>query len=216
MEIEAAAARSTFHLRSRPSNAAVAHPLLSLTGAVSARWRGDHSFHAGAVVIGGGAWAVAGQQGAGKSSTLGWLAAREDLEILSDDVLVVDRAGVAFAGPRSLDLRRETAELLGVGDYLGVLGARERWRVALETTAAEVPLRGWVELAWGQEVRLEPLSASELFELALRNVSLRLLPPDPESLFSFLALPGWRLVRPRDFARMGEAAALLSEALGAR
>ena len=66
--------------------------------AVFARWRGLETLHGGAFVDDrGGAWAVLGDRGAGKSSLLAALALAGH-EVVADDLLVLD-GGDCFAGP---------------------------------------------------------------------------------------------------------------------
>ena len=97
--------------------------------ALAARWLRRESFHAGAVVVEGGAWAILGDKEAGKSSTLAHLALN-GYTVLSDDVLVLERGSV-FAGPRCIDLRAEPARRLGAREPLAVVGMRERFRIEL-------------------------------------------------------------------------------------
>ena len=42
---------------------------------------------------------------------------------------------------------------LGVGTPMGKVGARERWRMALDPVPSRLPLRGFVEVAWGEGLR---------------------------------------------------------------
>ena len=57
-----------------PTAEEVVHPYLSSIGAMTAYLQGQESFHAGAVALDGGAWAVVGDREAGKSSTLAFFA----------------------------------------------------------------------------------------------------------------------------------------------
>src|SRR3954454_3545369 len=66
--------------------AAVVHPYLWPIGVALARWAGWETFHAGAVVVGGGAWGIVGESGDGKSTLLAWLATRAGLPVLVDDL----------------------------------------------------------------------------------------------------------------------------------
>src|SRR5690349_7180146 len=83
--------------------AALVHPFLASPALVAAHWHGRETFHAGAFVVGDGAWAVLGEKGDGKSTLMAWLA-RRGAAVVTDDVLIVD-AGSALAGPPSIDLR---------------------------------------------------------------------------------------------------------------
>ena len=123
------------------------HPHLAGAAAVLSHWCGRDSFHAGAFVVDGGVWGLLGDKGAGNSSTLVSLA-RAGVPIVSDDVLVLDKA-TAYAGPRSIDLRTDAAQTLRTGQPLGMIGDRARWRVPLGPVEPELPFRGWVTLRWG-------------------------------------------------------------------
>jgi hypothetical protein len=175
----------------------VIHPFLAPAAAVIARWFGRESFHAGAFVSNGGAWGVIGERGSGKSSTLGSLALR-GLPIVCDDMLILE-AGRPFAGPRSVDLRAEAAQALGAGQPLGVVGARERWRLDLEPLVETPPLRGWIHLEWGEQLSLEPLTGAEKLRRLTRERGLRVPIRDPDALLELAGLPAWTFRRPRSW-----------------
>lgn len=200
-----------FRLPATRSPGDLVHPYLAAAAAVAARWGGRESFHAGAVVAGDGAWAVLGDKAAGKSSTLAWLA-MEGRDVLTDDLLVLDGA-VALAGPRCIDLREEPAARFGAGEPLGVVGVRERWRLALAPVAAEVPLRGWITLDWGDEIAVEPLRGAERLLALLPFRSMRLAPDQPEALVELSSLPMLRLRRPRRWESLPEAGARVLDAI---
>jgi hypothetical protein len=212
VELDRRAGSITFRLPDRPPDRDLVHPYLGGPAAVAARWSGRDSFHAGAVVVGGGAWAVLGDKEAGKSSTLAWLALNGH-PVLADDLLVVD-GGAALAGPRCIDLRGEPASRLGVGEPLGEVGARERWRLQLDPVPAQVPLRGFVTLAWDDEPVVERLRGAERLLALLPGRTVRLEPTRPAEMVDLSSLPVWRLRRPRRWDALPEAAARLLEALG--
>jgi hypothetical protein len=191
---------------------ALAHPHLAFTAAVAARWAELQSLHAGAVVVGGGAWAVLGGKGHGKSSTLAFLAAR-GVGVVADDVLVLAH-GAALAAPRCLDLRPDAARALGLGTPLGVVGGRERWRVDLAPVPAETPLHGFLVLEWGEPAALEPVPAAERLPLLFAALTIHLPPPDPPALLDLAALPMWRLRRPRRLGSLDDVLALIRSAAG--
>jgi hypothetical protein len=182
---------------------ALVHPYLAPAAAVIARWLGRESFHGGAFVAGDRVWGVLGERESGKSSILAWLALRGQ-EVVCDDMLIVDGTTV-FAGPRSVDLRRETAELLGAGEPLGVVGARERWRVSLPQIAPELTLGGWAFLEWGETVDVRPVDPSERLARLLHHRGVRLPPASHETLLSLAALPAFELVRPRSWDSVTDA-----------
>lgn len=175
------------------------HPYLAPAAAVMAYWHGRLSFHAGAFLTGDGVWGVVGGREAGKSSALAWLSLH-DHGIVTDDILVLD-AATAYAGPRSIDLRRETAEHLGVGAGLGFVGTRERWRITLPQIACELPFRGWIFLSWSATANadMRRLPSSECMERLIDNLGLRLPLADPARLLQLATLPAWEFSRPRDW-----------------
>ena len=198
--IDRARRRATFTLSARPTAAALVHPHLATVAAVSSFWRGRESFHAGAFVVEQGVWGLLGEKGFGKSSTLAALAWR-GVPIVCDDVLVLD-AGTAFAGPRSIDLRADAARQLGTGTPLGVIGERERWRMALGTIEPELPFRGWVSLRWSDEPSVRELAGAERLRALLAHRALRVPPPDHAALIDYAGCPFFELSRPRGWGSM--------------
>jgi hypothetical protein len=207
IELERARGRVTFHVPETLPAEAIIHPYLASAAALAAWWQRWESIHAGAFVAGDGACALIGEKDSGKSSTLAALA-HEGHTILSDDVLVI-HGGAAFAGPRCVDLRSETARRLNAGEPLGQIGLRERWRYRVGSAPAKLPMRAWVSLGWGPDTtirRLDP--AACLATLAGQRV-LGLPVPDPGILLELSGVPCWELRRPREWDSMGEALALL-------
>jgi hypothetical protein len=194
------------------SVAELVHPFLAPVAAVAAWWFDRQSFHGGAFVARGGAYGVLADRERGKSSTLALLAAR-GVTVLADDLVVVDD-GACLAGPRAIDLRDDAAKRLGVGEYVGVLGARERWRVPLAAAPGAAPLRGWVFLDWGGELALRRLTSGETTAQLLANVGLRVSPRRPEAVLDLALLPAWRLERPRAWASADAAVDALLDAVG--
>lgn len=194
-EIDRLALRAVFRLPMRPDDRALVHPHLAGVAAIAAHWLGRESFHAGAFVAGGGVWGLLGDRGAGKSSLLASLALA-GVPVLCDDVLVLD-GRTALAGPRSIDLRSDVAERLGIGEPLGVIGERERWRVPLEPIAPELPLRGWVVLGWDERTIVKRAQGSERLTSLLPHRAARLYPPKPQELIVLSSLPFLQLLRRR-------------------
>ena len=178
------------------------HPYLAPAAAMFAHWQGRLAVHAGGFVADGGVWAIAGTREAGKSTTLARLAARGH-EVFADDVLILDGAH-AFAGPRAVDLRPDTAQRLGVGRALGVVGSRPRWRVALPPCRAELPFRGWMMIGWSERAEARRLRASECLGRLTETLTVRLDPTDPRGLLDLAALPAWSVGRERDWDRMDD------------
>lgn len=205
--IRRASAATTLRLPEAPLPAALAHPYLAATGTVAARWRGDHPLHAGAFVSEGRAWGVLGDREAGKSTMMAALT-QAGAPILADD-LVVLRGRTALAGPRTLDLREATARALDIGESIGVVGARERWRVGLDPVPAEVPLVGFVTLAWGDKLALDALPPARWPEVIMAAAAVLGPPTDLQALLPLFATPVWVLTRPRGFEHLRKAADLL-------
>jgi hypothetical protein len=208
VDIDRTTRTSTMYLPQEPPHAHIAHPFLGSTAVVVAHWRGLQSFHAGAFVTDHGAWAILGYKGAGKSSMLAALS-RMGVPILTDDVLVIGRDLHGFAGPRCIDLRRETASALGLGVDLGVVGTRERWRLQLDPIAVELPLAGWICLDWGEPAIL-PVPLHERIRTLYQSIGLRIEQHDPDvlaRLMDLLALPMVRVRRLRSMAALNETAA---------
>jgi hypothetical protein len=185
------------------------HPFLAPAAAIVSHWAGRLSFHAGAFVSDGAVWAVVGDREAGKSSTLAWLALRGH-PVVCDDMLILDGTA-AFAGPRSIDLRPEAARQLGVGEPMGVVGTRERWRLRVGPVDSGMPMRGWIFLAWGPRLEIERLPGSRRIALLAAQRGVRLPPLDAASLLELAALPAWELRRPQAWDSVSDAAERLLE-----
>lgn len=211
--MDRAAGQATFLLESRPSASALVHPHLAGVAAVWSYWCGHDGFHAGAFFAGGGVWGLLGEKGSGKSSTLAGLA-RAGVPIVCDDVLVL-AGGTAFAGPRSLDLRADAARELGAGQPLGVIGQRERWRVALGSIEPELAFRGWVALRWGSETTVRPLRGAERLRQLVEHRALLVPPRTPTALIDLAERPFLEFTRPRGWGSLEEAVGLLLDAVGA-
>jgi hypothetical protein len=207
--IDRRAGRACFevHHRLRPDE--LVHPYLAPAAAVIGHWLGRESVHAGAFAVDGRALGVVGTRGAGKSSTLAWLALGGG-EVLCDDLLVID-GRATFAGPRSIDLREDAAARLGAGEPIGVTGARERWRLRLAPTSDGHVLAGFVLLAWGDNVTVRALAASERLERLAPQRGLRLEPTRHDALLDLASLPAWEISRPRNWASLPEAGRRLLE-----
>lgn len=196
--IERRKGRITFRTPHELSPDEIVHPYLAPAAAVIGHWLGRESLHAGAFEADHGVWALLGEREAGKSSTLAHLAV-SGRGVVCDDMLILEGT-TPFAGPRSLDLRRETAEHLAVGEPLGVVGARERWRISLGPVPERLPLRGCVFLEWGERVDASPVPPSERLARLFQHRGVRLPPTDPVALLELAALPAWELVRPHGLA----------------
>ncbi len=197
VDIDRDRGRATFTVPSPLSADELVHPYLAPVAAVTAHWYGRESFHAGGIAFGEVAWGIVGDRRSGKSSILAALAGR-GVDVVCDDVLVVDEHEV-FAGPRTIDLREDAAVILDAGESIGIAGARERWRVRLGQIDRPLRLGGWVFTAWGEEIALVPLPASDALTRLLRHRAITVPPMRPTAFLALAALPAWELQRPRSW-----------------
>jgi hypothetical protein len=189
---------------------ALVHPYLGLPAAIASQWLGRLTFHGGAFVHAGRAWALLGGRETGKSATLGALM-RSGQQILSDDVLIVDGTRL-FAGPRTIDLRSEASRTLG-GEKLGLIGTRTRWRLRPASAAHEMPIGGFVLLEWGERTTVAPLDARARLQALTENHVLRPRASSPPVFLELLALPAFRFVRPPEIGKLDTQLAQLLAAI---
>jgi hypothetical protein len=205
--IDRAAGTATFQGRELAPDQLV-HPYLWPVASIFSRWLGREALHGGAVVLDGGAWGVLGPADAGKSTLLAAFAAA-GTPVVSDDLAVVED-GKVLAGPRCIDLR--AAPPAALADRLGAVRARRRsrWRVHLSAVEPEVPLRGWVFLAWEERAKLTPLPERKTLTRLLRWRAWAELGSDTERLRELASLPAFTLGRPRRMAEIDDAVRLLA------
>jgi hypothetical protein len=174
-----------FEMPQPPSAEMIAHPLLGLPAAIMSLWQGRLALHGGAFLVDAGAWALIGDRGSGKSTSLAQMLTLGHA-ILSDDILVIEGREM-YRGPRAIDLRAESAARFG-GAEMGIMGTRARWRLDAGDSPAVVPLLGFVKLEWGQEVSIRALE--------------------------ILGLPAWEFTRPEDLDQSMSALGQLLSVLG--
>ncbi|CCH85923.1 protein of unknown function [Modestobacter italicus] len=207
--LDRASMTAAFTLDTGHPDGSVVHPFLALASTVFARWCGREALHAGAVEIAGRAWGLLGVREAGKSSLVAQ-AHLLGLPVVTDDVLVVDD-GTALPGPGLVDLRAGAAAHLGLGEALGVVGRRERWRVPVPATGP-VPLAGWVLPSWGATA-ISSIPVRERLGVLRENIALGVPPTDPAHFFELGTLPMVRFSRPRDWTQLAASTGLLLEHL---
>jgi hypothetical protein len=200
----------TFTFRRLMSEGEIAHPYLTRVAAAHTYWLGRESFHAGAFIANGRAWAIAADRGGGKSSTLAGLASGGHPIVVDD--LVVTSGGKILAGPRSIDLREGASTFLGLGEPMGIHGGRTRFRHRLDDVPAEIELGGWIFLSWDESVDAVQLSP---FDRLRRLMDHRMVKGpaqlEPSGVLNLAALPGFELKRPRSFDRFGDSLAAIAE-----
>lgn len=186
---------ATFRTPEPPAGDALVHPHLAVAAAGRNRLLGREVLHAGAVVVDGAAWALAGSNAAGKSTLLVTLAVL-GRPVLSDDLLVVDGL-TAFAGPRCADLRSPPARA-GLPPSRPVRDG-QRSRVLLPDAPAAAPLAGFVFLRWDAAgYAVDTLGAADRMRLLAPLMRWRFLPARPAGLLDLATLPAYEFRRPRD------------------
>ena len=213
LEVDRASAEVRVRSREPVPEADLVHPCLWPAGAVFARWRGAETLHAGAFAApdGDGAWAVMAESGGGKTSFLATLALA-GVEVLVDDLLVME-GEECVAGPRALDLRPEVVGRLGLEDRVTAsVRATSRERLPLAPCAGRWPIRGFVELGWGESVRVDRLGPSEGLAALARHRRVLGLGTEFDQLLELVERPVLRLLRPRGWASAAEAGKRLLDA----
>jgi hypothetical protein len=200
-----------FRVDSPIDDEAVVHPFLALSAAIASRWLGRDAFHAGAFMVNEGAWAILGEKGVGKSSTLGCLGLN-GTTVVTDDVLVLDN-GDALGGPSCVDLRPDAAVFLDAGEDLGVVGARERRRLLLPTPPDRVRLHGWVFPTWSDTIELVPIPLTRRLPLLVANLALQQTPTNAARFLDYATLPCWEFRRPQRFDSLDESVGRLLDRL---
>jgi hypothetical protein len=190
----------TFQLPRGSSVDDLVHPYLAPAAIHFATWLGHSTFHGGAFVQQGRAFAVFAHKNGGKSTTLAALAG-SGVPVIADDLLVIDRSARALSGPRSIDLRPESATDQVVEPVRG----DERRRLRLPPIEPAHPVAGVFVLDWADTFSIEPLAPSE------RVIALtRHCPPDvarSSAVLELARLPVWRLNRLRDLSCLDDVCA---------
>lgn len=207
---------ATYHLTRTISDEEMLHPWLVPAAATVNAWHGRSVMHGGLVGCQGRALAVIGDKEGGKSTLLAWLALEAGLDVLADD-LVVFSGDLAFAGPRSIDLRPAAVQLLG-----GTRGARAvrdgtRHRLVLPDAGPSAQLVGLVVLEWHDgPPRLVPVPVAQRLPVLLPHALVEGVPLGEDGILAFARHRTWRLQRPRRWDVMPSCADLLREALDLR
>lgn len=206
---------ATYHLTRMISDEEMLHPWLVPAAATVSAWHGRSVLHGGLVGRRGRALALIGDKGGGKSTLLAWLALEAGLDVLADD-LVVFSGHLAFAGPRSIDLRPAAAELLGTAREARPVRDGTRHRLALRDAGASAELVGLVVLEWHDgPPRLVPVPVAQRLPVLLPHALVEGVPLGEDGILAFARHRTWRLQRPRRWGVMPSCAALIREALDA-
>lgn len=191
---------------------ALAHPYLAPIAAAHASWRGWLAIHGGGIVVGGVIWGVTGPRNSGKSSFLAACAAR-GIPVVADDLMVID-GDIVHPGPRSVDLRPDAAEQLGLGSDIGVVGNRPRFRLELPPVEGTPSFAGWIFLAWGPDISMSEVAAGDRVRRLRPKNAVPGLPPHPTAFLRSVGKPCFSLHRPRAWAYSAAAVDQVVEQLG--
>ena len=190
----------------------LAHPGLAPVAAVTARWLGRQSFHAGAFAIDTDVWGVLAEREGGKSTTLAWLAAHRH-PIVCDDMLVLD--GDA-ASRRPADSRSSRGGGASGWDWATTAGGSGSVSAGAcrSTTYRPSCASGAGSSSPGETTSpWSRVRAGERLPRLAQHLGLRVPPARPDRLLELAALPGWEFRRPRGWDRFDEAGSRLLEVL---
>jgi hypothetical protein len=135
---------------------------------------------------------------------------RRGYGIVADDMIVL-MGGMAFAGPRCLDLRPEVASRVdGEGDAVLVRGG-SRTRLSLPSVPAIVPFAGWIVLEEGSTLGAVRVPLAERLPYLRRQLMMGARPVTAG--LDLLAHPMWALRSPRTWAALPAAADALLAAV---
>jgi hypothetical protein len=190
-------ATMTFQLPRRIPDDELVHPMLSPAAMQFAAWIGHSTFHGGAFVQEGRAFAVLARRTGGKSTTLARLASR-GVPVLVDDLLVIDKEQNVLAGPRCIDLRRESV----TDDSLEASRGDERRRMRLPPIDPSYPLVGVFVLGWGDDIAIHKLAPAERVVALTKHCRAEVA--GTSALLELSRLPVWRVGRRHDLAALDD------------
>ncbi|MDQ8046074.1 MAG: hypothetical protein AAGC46_14970 [Solirubrobacteraceae bacterium] len=218
MLIDRAQRSAVLHGSGTADGELLAHPVLAALGIVAAHWAGWVPLHAGAVILNGRAWGVLAERSVGKSTTMASLA-RAGHGIVTDDLLVIDDRLHAHAGPRSIDLRAESAVDFPEAEELrpDLHHERSRFRLTPGPVPASVPLAGFIRLEWSEDgVSTTPVRPVDRLAVIGHTYSVSARMKNPRLSLDLAALPMYVVARPPRLSSIPETiAALESLAAGA-
>jgi hypothetical protein len=212
--VNRAQGRARFDGPRRLSPDEIVHTRLGMLAAVFAQWLGRTAFHAASFVGGAGAWGVFGERESGKSTVMAGLAISA-VTVLGDDTMVIEE-GRCLSSVRCIDLRLDSANVLGVTCHAPLVRKGLRRRLILGPAPQQTPLAGWLFLAQGEALSARALPLAERLErIAGQRRWHRRGVTDPRDLVEFAALPAWELRCPRDWSLLPATIELVRELTGA-
>jgi hypothetical protein len=203
----------TIFAEREPEDADMVHPYLWPAAAVLSRWAGWETLHAGAIVLPGSpeAWVVLGASGNGKSSLLASFALA-GCTVAVDDLVVIDGTD-CYAGPRCIDLKPDAARALDLEPETTTVRATSRRRLSLPPCAGRMPIRGFVQLAWAEEISIDRQPPSASFATLAKHRRVTVLGAEMDQLLELAGLPMLTFARPRRWEAVPDAQARLLDAL---
>ncbi len=189
----------------------IVHPLLGRMLTSLAADRGIDAVHGGALLGANGAWVLIGAREAGKSSLLAQCH-REGAQVLTEDIVVLEGTR-CLAGPRFIDLRAGTAELLGPG--IAARGGTKQ-RIRLPPAPADAEMTGVVHLAWGSTVEVTEVSPAERIARLVNHRATRIWPRSLTVALDMADLPTFELRRPQKLSSLRDSAHVLMDHIGAQ
>jgi len=155
---------------------------------------------------------VLGAKGAGKTTTLAMLAQAGHM-VLSDDLTVV-ADGMAFGGPRILDLRPDAASRVDAELRTVSVRGRHRRRMTLPAGPTQVPICGWIYLQVGREVTAQPVPPADRLARLGQHLAHSLVTPSAVDFLTLGTLPAWSVARPLAWDVVGELVDVIAGLIG--
>ncbi|MBI4993959.1 hypothetical protein HZC33_03360 [Candidatus Wolfebacteria bacterium] len=170
------------------------HPHIQFALPSLAQINQDFLFHSGAVIINGKLFGILGDRGAGKSSLLFEMFKNFNLEIFTDDVMLI-RKNMVCIGPRLIGLRQSASEKF-LKKQISLIEIPPM-------LYSEIPIAGWFIIGWSDNLFLKSLSVKELsYELQRYDLlkKQRFVQINFE-YYKYLSLfPAWKIFRPKKWA----------------
>jgi hypothetical protein len=214
-QLERQPARATLLTPGGADPRVFAHSFLSACGAVFARWNSCIGLHAGGFVGADGVWAIFGEKGAGKSTTLAALAAN-GTDVVADDLVVVDPDLFVRRGPRAVDLRPDAALQLDFAAHeTTVARDGERMRLRLPgLSPRRHRLAGWLVLQQGDRAGVSRITADSRLNVIADQFAIAGDDVNPGLVLDLCALPAWEITRRSGPNSYSETLTLVASAAG--
>jgi hypothetical protein len=188
------------------------HPWLVPAVAVMSSWHQRFAFHGGLISARGKALGMMAEREGGKSTLLAWIALQTPMTVMADD-LIVAQGNEVHAGPRCIDLRPASLEILPSTATGTVVRDEDRLRLAVPPGPAVAELVGFVVLEWGGTTALERVTPSDRLPALLPHTSIAGVSSRPDGVLALTHYPTWRLTRPRSPDSLSDCADMVRDLL---